>query len=281
MRLVKKRNFGYVSGWELGWSPVGNPLMTTLCYRVGSVLVDTGLSHLRPEVLRIVAKNPVEAVLLTHYHEDHSGNAAAIQSHRNIPVYGSAQTAGKLSRPYRIFPYQHLMWGATEPVEVASFPGGSENTGSDASEWQPFEINGIRFTPVHTPGHSRDHVSYLVPGFGCLFSGDLYLSSRIKYFRADEKIDDQINSLKKVLALDFDALFCGHHPRPENGKAAIAAKLRYLEDFYGTVAVLARQGMTASGIMKALHLREQTLTKLLCFGNVSMKNMVRSVIRSL
>jgi glyoxylase-like metal-dependent hydrolase (beta-lactamase superfamily II) len=268
MRFFKKHDFGKVCAWELGWSPMGRPLMTTLCYRVGSIFIDTGQSHMRPEVMRAFGEKTVEAVLLTHYHEDHSGNAAALQSRFNVPVYASAQTAQKLSAPYRIFPYQHLIWGPTKPLRTAAFPA-------------ELEIDGITVIPVSTPGHSRDHVSYLVSAHGLLFSGDLYLSERIKYFRADERIDDQIISLKKVLTLDFDALFCGHHPRPKDGKRHISEKLGYLEDFYGSVATLAEKGMDASQIMKMLGLKEQTLVKIICFGNVSMKNMVLSVVRSL
>lgn len=268
MRFLKIHDFGEVCGLELGWSPVGKPLMTTMCYRFGPVLIDTGLAHMRSEVLRMAEENPVEVVLLTHYHEDHSGNAAAIKAGFNVPVYGSAQTLQKLAKPYGIYPYQHLIWGATDSLKINMFPDN-------------LELNGVRFIPVHTPGHSRDHTVYFVSGHGWLFSGDLFLSSRIKYFRADEKIDEQIVSLKKVLTLDFDTLFCGHHPKAENGKAAIVAKLQYLEDFYGKVAELAQSGMAEGRIMETLHLKEQTFIKLLCFGNVSMKNMVRSVMRSI
>ncbi len=244
--------------------------MTTICYRVGPVLIDTGLAHMRAHVLDLLASEPraPEAVLLTHYHEDHSGNAAAVKKRFNIPVYGSAETVRKLARPYRIFPYQHLMWGATESLDVSLLPG-------------IFEINGLRFEPVHTPGHSRDHTVFLVPERGWLFSGDIYLSHQIKYFRADERIDDQIQSLEKIRTLDFDALFCGHHPQPRKGKECVVRKLQYLEDFYGSVAALAEKGLTPAEIMEALRLKEVTMIKWICFGNVSMKNMVRSVMRSL
>ncbi len=240
-------------------------MMTTFCYRVGPFLIDTGLPHMRAAVLDLVRQEDVESVLLTHYHEDHSGNAAAIQAKMGIPIFGGTQTVEKLRRPYRIFPYQHLMWGSNTPVEIDPFPG-------------VMASGGMRFEAIHTPGHSRDHTVYLETNHGWLFSGDLYLSHHIKYFRADERIDEQIDSLKKVLTLDFDALFCGHRPQPENARHYIRQKLQYLEDFCGSVTELAARGLDENGIMKTLNLKEQRLIKWICFGNVSMKNMVRSAM---
>jgi len=267
VKIVERHDFGKVRGWEFGWSPVGRPMMTAICYRVGSVMIDTGPSHNRQEVLAMARSEGIRQILLTHYHEDHSGNAAAISSELDVKVYGHPLTREKLSSPYKIFPYQKLMWGPAAPVEVEVLKG-------------DFRDNGLTFEPIHTPGHSKDHLSYFVASEGWLFSGDLYLSSRIKYFRADESIVDQIRSLKLVMGLDFDALFCAHHPRPSKGKTFIAAKLQYLEDLYGAVAKLSSKGLNASQIMRALELKEDRKIKWLCFGNVSMKNIVRSVIKA-
>lgn len=267
MKIIRKHEFGKVRGWEFGWSPVGRPLMTVICYRVGGVLIDTALSHMRASVLKMVKEEGIKTVLLTHCHEDHSGNAAAINAELGIPIYGGKLTAEKLARPFPIFPYQRLIWGAADPVEVHVL----EN---------PWVESGFRFVPIPTPGHSKGHVAWLVPEEGWLFSGDLYLSHRIKYFRADENIRLQIDSLKKVLKLDFDALFCAHHPKPANGKEFIRLKLQYLEDIYGKTAELASRGMDSAAIMKALHLKEDWKIKLLCYGNVSMENIVRSSLKS-
>jgi glyoxylase-like metal-dependent hydrolase (beta-lactamase superfamily II) len=268
MRLVKRHTFGKVLGSEFGWSPVGTPLMTVFSFRAGSTLIDTGQSHMRREVLEMARSEKIQTVLLTHCHEDHSGNARAINAGLGIPVYGGTLTADKLSRPSRILPYQRLIWGPSEPVALRVLPD------------EGIEADGLRFIPVHTPGHAKGHLVYLIPEEGWLFSGDLYLSDRIKYFRADERIDEQITSLKRVLTLDFDALFCAHHPKPANGKAFIRRKLQSLEDFYGRTTELAEQGLDPAAIMKELRLREVWKIKLLCFGNVSMENMVRSAIRA-
>ena len=268
MRILRHRDFNGIDGWELGWSPAGRPLMTVHVFVVNDVMIDTGLRHMRPEVLAMAREKKVGHILLTHHHEDHAGNAAAIAAQQGATVYGHPLTAEKMAVPGRIYPYQRLIWGRSDPVVVRPLA-------------DVFETNGCRLAPVHTPGHSRDHLCYHDRQNGRLFSGDLFLGERIKYFRADERINEQIASLKKVLRLDFEALLCAHHPVMKNGRRALAAKLDFLEDFYGRVALLARQGLKADTIMARLGLEEQRLIKWLCFGNVSLKNMVRSVIRSL
>ncbi|MFP4532238.1 MAG: MBL fold metallo-hydrolase [Desulfobacterales bacterium] len=267
MRIYKHKLYGPVNAWELGWSPVGRPVMTVHFYIVGRVMIDTGLSHMRSAALNIARRYGVKAVLLTHYHEDHSGNAAAIKEQLNIPVYALPLTCRKMRNPSRIFPYQHLMWGAADPLKPAPLPAA-------------YNANGFSFIPVHTPGHSKDHTVFLEPRQGWLFSGDLYLSERIKYFRADENIADQIKSLRKVLVYDFETLFCAHRPEIEDGRQCLMRKLDYLENFYGSVAELADQGMDENQIMGQLKLKEVYSIKLMCWGNVSMKNMVRSVIKT-
>jgi glyoxylase-like metal-dependent hydrolase (beta-lactamase superfamily II) len=148
-----------------------------------------------------------------------------------------------------------------------------------------YELNGpltcgdLTFQPVPTPGHSRDHTVFLVPEKGWLFSGDLYLADRIKYFREDERIVDEISSLRKVHSLDFDTLFCSHNPKLKNGRDRIAAKLSFLEDIYGAVMELQKQGLGEKEIMRKIRLGEVHFIRWLTGGNVSAGNIVRSAIR--
>jgi glyoxylase-like metal-dependent hydrolase (beta-lactamase superfamily II) len=191
MKTIKKHQFGDVCAFELGFSLVGQPLMTVNCFVVGNILIDTGQSHMRKAVLDIAGTHQIAAVLLTHHHEDHSGNAAAIKQEFGIPVMAHSLTINKMRRAYKIFPYQHWMWGATTPVVLDSFPSAF------------YEYENLKFLPIHAPGHSKDHTVFLEINNGWLFSGDLYLGDRIKYFRADEKIGDQINSLKNILSVAY------------------------------------------------------------------------------
>ena len=87
-----------------------------------------------------------------------------------------------------------------------------------------------------------------------------------------------MDSLKTVLTLDFNALFCGHNPIPKGGKDRLAAKLAFLEDFYGRVTDLNRKGLTESEIIARLDLKQDRLVKWVTMGNACFANMVRSVL---
>jgi len=267
MKICRKRNFGPVTAYQLGYSPIGPPLMSVYMYVVDTVVIDTAQRHMRAEVIGMLKGNAaaIERILLTHYHEDHSGNAAQIRRTFSAEVLGHPLTAEKMSGSLNIPPYQHLVWGKAGQVPVSPLPG-FINTGC------------YRFMPIHTPGHSKDHTVYLETRNGWLFSGDLYLGDRIKYFRSDEKFSDQMDSLKTVLALDFNALFCGHHPIPKGGKARLAAKLAFLEDFYGQVMDFNQKGLIESEIISRLDLKQDWLVKWVTLGNLSFANMVRSVL---
>lgn len=267
MKIRRVHDFGRLEALEVGWSPVGRPLMTAFCYRIGPVMVDTGIRHTEREVTAWAEGAHPEMVLLTHHHEDHSGNCAALRRRFNLPVYAHPQTVAAVKGGFRIRPYQHLIWGRCRPFEAFPLPG-------------EMHVGRWRFIPVHTPGHSQDHTVYWVPEEGWLFSGDLYLADRIKFFRADERVDQQIRSLRRVLELEFESLWCGHRPRPRQGKRHLAAKLDFLEDVYGNVARLWDKGWSRREIMTALGLREAWAIRGLTLGNASMRNLIDSVIAS-
>ncbi len=266
MRVAKPYNFGEIKGFKLGWSPAGPPLMTVYCYLVGDLMVDTGQAHMQNEVLTIARHHHIQRVFLTHHHEDHSGNAAFVKQGCQATVFGHPLTKVKMKTPFRILPYQKIVWGKSSPLEMETFP-------------ESIETNLGEMVPVTTPGHAKDHTAFLLKEAGVLFSGDLYLADTIKFFRSDEDVGTQIASLQKVLKLDFDTLLCSHFPKLENGKRRIEKKLSFLETLYGDVTRLREKGYPAKRIFKVLNLQEDYFTKYFCFGNVSMLNGVRSIIR--
>lgn len=266
MRLVKSYDFDGIKGYQLGWSLFGPPLMTVYCYVIGDLMVDTGQSHMQKEALDIAGNHGIKRIVLTHHHEDHSGNAAAIKLKTRAEVYGHFLTVEKMSAEFKILPYQQYVWGKAGPLKIEPVP-------------ETIETDMGHMTFVHTPGHSKDHTVYFIENAGILFSGDLYLADKIKFFRSDEDMGTQIESLKKILKLEFQILLCSHYPRLENGRERIAQKLSFLEDLYGSIIALWEKGIPEKQIFKALRLKEDYFTKYFCFGNVSMSNGVRSAVR--
>lgn len=269
MNICKEHDFanGQVKSFELGYGPVGRPFMSVYFYLVDGVLIDTGQSNMRKSFIELTKDKEISKVLLTHHHEDHSGNIRVIKNMKKVPVYGHPLTAEKLRKGFNILPYQIYTWGKAETVEIESLPP---------------EIEGkrFRFLPVHTPGHSKDHTVFLEKEQGWLFSGDFFLGPRIKYFRADENIKDTIESLKKVLQYDFELLFCSLNPQKQNGKMRLQKKLEYLENVYGQVEVMVQKGYDEKTIIK--HFGENVkLIKYITLGNVSRANMIRSAIRGI
>ena len=265
MHVVRKRNFNEVTAFELGFGPVGRPIMTVHFYYIDGILIDTGQSNMRKYIPALLEGKNCKTILLTHHHEDHSGNAALIGRTHGASIFGHPFMIEKLRRGYKILPYQHLIWGRSRPMEVLPLP-------------PAIETDRHTLIPIHTPGHSKDHTVFLEKENGWLFSGDLYIGEKIKFFRSDEKMKDQIESLKKVLAHDFDALYCCHRPCLKNGKKHLAKKLAYLEDLYGTIRRLAGEGHTSNEIIRQLGNGSDRRVKWMTMGNASFAHMVRSAM---
>jgi glyoxylase-like metal-dependent hydrolase (beta-lactamase superfamily II) len=269
MKIVKKRRFNsQVTALELGYGIIGRPLMSVYCYLIGDTLIDCGQAKMAGAMKSFVSTHRIKQLLLTHHHEDHSGNAAMIANECGAAVLGHPITAHKMGHIRPILPYQHLVWGQSKKVAVSPLPA-------------VVASNGFRFLSIHTPGHSKDHTVYLEVQNGWLFSGDLYLGDRIKFFRSDEQIDQQIQSLQIVLQHDFEALFCAHNPVLKNGQGRLRRKLAYLENIVGTVGLLLTRGLPEREIIRQLDHRQDRFVKFFTMGNASYANMIRSAIRAI
>lgn len=261
--IIREHRFEDIRGFEFGVTFWGKPFFTVFLYYIDGILIDTGQKRMRKDILRVLDNFSFSRIILTHHHEDHSGNAAVLKSIQRVPVLAHPETVEKLKRPFKILPYQKVMWGDMTPVECLPLP-------------ESIETDKYCLEPIHTPGHSKDHTVFIEERKGWLFTGDLYLGDRIKFFRSDERMAETIESLKKVLTYDFDTILCSHHPRNSGGKEHLRRKLEFLENFHQTVLALHAQGFIETEILKQMDMKEETLMKVLTCGNVSRINMVRS-----
>lgn len=265
---IKHSKSDKVNLYKVGVSYLGTPIKPVYFFEVDGLLIDTGPSLAKSAVLHTIRSLPLTHVVLTHTHEDHSGNAAAIKEQMNLPVYGHIQAMEIMARGFEILPYQKAMFGPAGKLMIRPVDRKVD------TEHYTFEV-------IHTPGHAPEHIALYERSKGWLFSGDLFVAEKIKYFRKHESMSEQIRSLKKLAKLDFDQLFCNHNPQLKDGKPKLISKLHYFEELYGHIKEQHSKGQSTEAIMKTLKIEKRLPIELLTYQDVSPRYLVTSVTREL
>jgi len=256
-----------IQGFKFGSWPFGKPKFAVYTYFIDGLLIDTGHSNMKKEIVPILTQLPVQQIFITHHHEDHSGNLQALQDHFSCPTYASALCVELMKKPPAISFAQWLTWGTAS----ANF--------NIIAEEQNIRTPKYSFDLIPIPGHAVDMFGLHEANKGWFFSADLFVNDYIRYFMRNESMAQQIASIKRVLLLDFEVLLCSHNPQLIEGKKQLKQKLQFLEDFYGKVSQLYHKGHSISSIFKELKLKRAWSLRILSTGGLSTKNMIQSVIR--
>jgi len=233
--------------------------------RLGGTVFDTGPSNQWEFVKSFIADKALKQLILTHHHEDHSGNAAAIKALTGVTPLAPEITTSILRKGFKIPPVQRMIWGASEPVETEVLPE------------QITLSNGESAEAIFAPGHARDMTCYLLRERGWLLSADLYIANHLKFLRIDEHIPTIIDSTKRVLGYDFETILCPHKGIVEQGKQRLAEKVDFLINLAGETQNLHGQGYSDREITRKL-LGKENLMSLLSGYNFSKINLVRSCL---
>lgn len=263
--VAREVRVGPLPALEMYRAVAGRPVMKVYAYAVGDTLVDTGLVGLGRALLAWARGQGIRAALLTHHHEDHAGNAAALAA-AGVPVHGTPLTDALLRADLPIPFYEHLAWGRPPRAAAVPFPAALALDGA------PAEV-------LDAPGHCVDQVCLWVPSRGWLFSGDAFLHERVRLFRRDEDFAASVATLERLCALPVEALFCAHRPVLTHGDRALAAKLQHLRDVEGRVRALHARGLPVRAIARELRLGRSVGFQLLSAGDASTTNLVRSILR--
>jgi len=209
-------------------------------YRLGDTLIDAGPRNQWRHIRRFIDERAVRQLLLTHFHEDHSGSAALIAQHARVTPRASEETGRILRHGFPIQLYRRLMWRAADKVITRPFQPDMLINGRDP------------VIPIATPGHTPDLNCFLLPQRGWLFSGDMYISSRLKLLAREENLTDLISSLETLLTYDFDTLLCPHRGVVSEGKQALRRKHQNLLELVGQAQHLHHRGLPVPQITRTL-----------------------------
>ncbi len=134
----------------------------------GITLVDAGIPMMAKGISNTINQlnaGPLQRILLTHGHSDHTGSISAILKDHDVPVYAHSleipYLEGDLAYPRRKKPVASVSKGITQPL-------------SAGNEGELELINGLR--PYLTPGHSPGHTVYYHEEDQVLLAGDLFTS---------------------------------------------------------------------------------------------------------
>ncbi|TGJ86233.1 hypothetical protein E0Z10_g2552 [Xylaria hypoxylon] len=178
----------------LGGNPGKFQLQGTNTYLVGTgprrLLIDTGEGKpsWQSALKRVLdeEKAIVQFALLTHWHPDHTqGVPQLLQLVPDAAVYKCAPGPGQLN----------------------------------IVDGQVFEVDGATLTAVHTPGHTTDHMAFVLKEEDALFTGDNVLGHGTAVF---EDLGIYLLSLAKMEKLVSGRAYPGHGPVLPEARAKIA-----------------------------------------------------------
>ena len=198
---------------------VGVPAATTAGRE--ALLIDAGIgSALQVDRLAAALERHgarLTHVLVTHAHLDHASGAPALAQRLGVDAFS------KYAWPEQDIAgveWRHLADGAAVDVE------------------------GIRLTAVHTPGHSPDHLSFWHEPSRTVFSGDLVnaqTSVAIIHSRGGD-LGQYLASLERLLALEPARLLPGHGPAIEQPASVLRMTLEHRRTRDRQVASAVRAG---------------------------------------
>lgn len=158
------------------------------CFRVDDLLVDSAYHHDGPALIEALAAAKLRGIALTHHHEDHCGNAAALATQHACPIYLGRPELRQTEGLNRLLPYRRLWWGSPTPYSPRPMP---------------VELSTAQRTLIAlpTPGHSATHTAFFDPESGWALVGDLYLSAGVTPTMPQENPGELAASLRRLAEL--------------------------------------------------------------------------------
>ncbi len=235
--MLIKTNHEEVTEFRAARPLLGRPLYNTHFFLLDGLLIDTGPHNIAAEIRAALKGLKLQQAVITHQHEDHTGNCAMLQQEFGIPVYAHPETIKILKNPLQLEIYRKIMWG-TPPK-------------SDATPLEKVIITKhYQIQVIYTGGHSLDHVCYYEPENRWLFAGDFYLGESLTGFMVGENIVQHLRGLEYLIGLRPTILFCGLKGKLEDATERLIRKYNTWWNLCCKVAKLHKGGASYRQILK-------------------------------
>lgn len=131
-------------------------------------------------------------ILCSHTHLDHASSAATLQKATGAKI--AAMAKGRTGSPP---------------------PGGEHDVklvlDQSLADGDAIELDGFSLRAIHTPGHASNHLCFLLPETGMLFTGDHVMQgSTVVIGPPDGNMRAYLQSLRRLLELEIAVLGPGH-----------------------------------------------------------------------
>lgn len=211
------------------------------------IMIDDQYSPMTPTVAGAVAAvsaRPVDFILNTHWHEDHTGGneyfgkaGALIVAHENVRM--------RMSVPQVLEFFKHTVPAAPPgALPVVTF--------SDAVG---FHLNGEDIRAIHVPhAHTDGDAVILFRKANVVHAGDVFFNGKYPFIDGDSggRIAGMLAAMDMILKMSDDAtrIIPGHGPM--GGRAELEAARRMLADTAGRVRALKDAGKSADEVVAAM-----------------------------
>jgi glyoxylase-like metal-dependent hydrolase (beta-lactamase superfamily II) len=245
----------------------GKELYPAACYLVDGLLVDTGIAHLRRNLVSFLMGKPFEAIVNTHAHEDHMGANALLQKIFKAPIYAHREALPIIALPGRLklLPYQKFYFGLPAPAHAEPIA-------------EVLEVGGHRYRVHLAPGHSPDHVLLHEEERGWLFCGDAFIAGHDRVFRGSYDLAEILGTLRRILDLAPEAMFTGMGAVLKRPGAKVRGKIAQYEEAAERAAELFRTGLGEKEISRKLFPGDR-MVRIVTTGDFTALKLVRAFLR--
>ena len=229
-------------------------------YLLHGVLVDTGFPGARAELLDLARTVAPRGAIVTHWHEDHAGNAPGLAA-LGLPLRMHQQCEATLRARPAIRHYRRIVWGRTARLSVP------------LRDFDPAPLQVI-----NTPGHTDDHLVVWDAEHRIVAGGDLFLGVKVRVAHSHESPRALLRSLRVVASLEPRLLLDAHRGVVGNATALLRAKIAWLEATTGEIRALAASGCGEREIQRRV-LGREAFVGWVSFGEYSKRSLVKAVLR--